>query len=168
MGTWGSSTDRGRLSIGKAERLTGALARSRRTPFGPSALTWGVTITDAGGTPETLTGAAGSTGTEYLTDFAGYIAGISIIAASNYAVGGGGQHVTFVPAINDVAQGDAASGSGVAARVVGGGRTSYDIVIGKTAALFAAGDRITVVATKSGTPLGAGIAHTIVVWVAFA
>ena len=162
MGTWGSSTDRGRLSIGKAERLTGALARARRTGFGPGALQFYALALGDGDTFPFAVGISGSTISQFPMSFPGSIIAMTVISQAAYSGAAGANYIDFEPYIDGVA-------SGFTMRLAGGA-SSVTATQQKnvTGSVFASGSLVQLKAVNhTGTPLPVNKQHIGIVWVSY-
>lgn len=139
------------------QRLQNALARMRRTGFGPGAFNFTDNISSAL-YPTRLHSDTGAIANEYLTAFPGSVVALSVISAATYA-GTSSSYFDFEVYVNGVA-------TGVTVRIAGGERYK-SVYVRKSDYALAANDIIQVAVNGAGSALGSLTGHTATVWVSF-
>lgn len=134
------------------QRVQNAVARIRRTGFGPSVIPSTTTINDFSSFPLQFTSG--------VPVGPGSIIGLSVFANAVYDGVAGSNYVDFEVYANGVA-------TGVTVRIAGGAQTGW-VLNDKGDDVFAAGDVLGIVATNHvGTPLPVNTTHSGLIWVSF-
>lgn len=138
------------------QRMQNALSRVRRTGFGPGAFQFSFTFDDTTANGFVAT-PGNNTLTDFLTAFPGSVIGLSVIAGTTYSGSAGSNYNVFEVYIDGVA-------AGLSTTVAGGSRSAYAIQ-DKGEDTFAAGARLQIYRTKTGTPCPSINEHVLVIWV---
>lgn len=138
------------------QRQQNALARVRRTGFGPAVYQFYDDFSDAS-TPKFISVNDVGSPSEFLTPFPGSIIALSIVVPSAYSGAAGSNYNVFEVYVDGAA-------TGITATLAGGSTSAY-VFADKGEATFAAGSLVSIYATKTGTPVPASMGHSIAVWV---